>query len=120
MASRFHHRRLGLLDHPPSRVMTGLDQFSNSRIVSPTQIHGPAARCARVVHEAFAQETRGRGECGPPNAPADGVTGSPGAFQASRASYGAVDGARRAAGLEGRRASLTLIVVRSRGEGSPP
>ena len=50
------------------------------------------------------------GECRPPAAPADGVTGSPRAFQASRASYGAVCGARRAACLEGRRSSLTLMV----------
>src|SRR6266446_2169283 len=55
-------------------------------------------------------EIRGRRECRAPNAPADGVTGSPGAFQASRASYGAVCGARRAACLEGRRSSLTLMV----------
>src|SRR6266550_1284970 len=53
---------------------------------------------------------RGRGECRMLNAPTDGVTGSPRAFQASRASYGAVCGARRAACLEGRRSSLTLMV----------
>src|SRR6202163_2861177 len=53
---------------------------------------------------------RGRGECRVPAAPADGVTAPPGAFQASRASYGAVCGARRAACLEGRRSSLTLMV----------
>ncbi len=34
----------------------------------------------------------------------------PGAFQPSRASYGAVCSARRAAWLEGRRSSLTLMV----------
>jgi hypothetical protein len=36
--------------------------------------------------------------------------GHPGAFQSSRASYGAVCSARRAAWLEGRRSSLTLMV----------
>jgi len=41
---------------------------------------------------------------------ADGVTGSPEAFQASRAGYGAIGGARRAACLEGRRSSLTSMV----------
>src|ERR1700738_49189 len=30
----------------------------------------PAARCARVVHELFAQKSRGRGECRVPAAPA--------------------------------------------------
>src|SRR5260370_15367644 len=35
-----------------------------------TSIRGLAARCARVVHELFALENRGRGECRVPDAPA--------------------------------------------------
>src|SRR6266403_4734072 len=74
-------------------------------------LRDPAARCARGLQKSFRlSDNRGRRECRVPAAPADGVTGSPGAFQASRASYGAVCGARRAACLEGRRASLTLMV----------
>ena len=70
----------------------------------------PAARGARVLHETSPQKNRGRRECRALDAPADGVTGPRRAFQASRASYGAVCGARRAACLEGRRSSLTLMV----------
>src|SRR6266403_4677309 len=78
--------------------------------ISKTRLRVLAARYARGLQEPSAQRIRGRRECRAPNAPADGVTGSPGAFQASRASYGAVCGARRAACLEGRRSSLTLMV----------
>ena len=35
-----------------------------------TQLHGPAARCARVVQESSAPKNRGRGECRAPDAPA--------------------------------------------------
>jgi len=59
--------------------------------------------------KSYALEEGAR-ECRVPSAPADGVTGSPEAFQASRAGYGAIGGARRAACLEGRRSSLTSMV----------
>jgi len=38
--------------------------------IHQTRLRDPAARCARVVHESFAQKNRGRGECRVPNAPA--------------------------------------------------
>jgi hypothetical protein len=37
---------------------------------SQTQLRNPAARRARVVHETFALNLRGRGECRVPAAPA--------------------------------------------------
>src|ERR1700682_1676874 len=84
--------------------------------ISQTQLRDLAAPCARALQKSSAP--RGRGECRVPAAPADGVTAPPGAFQASRASYGAVCGARRAACLAGRRSSLTLVGWRRRGQAS--
>src|SRR5664279_4130869 len=50
-------------------------------------------------------------ECGGVGAAVDGVTGPGSALQASRACYGAVDGALRAACLEGGRSSLTFCLL---------
>jgi len=59
-AYRFHHDGSGILDHPPSRMMTagcGADSYVNQ-----IQLRIPAARCARIVPEDFApQEIRARG-----------------------------------------------------------
>src|SRR5713101_5875872 len=61
-----HHGRFGILDHPPSRVMTAKIQISNSKTFSDASPH-PAARCARVVHERFApKNNEGVGNAGCP------------------------------------------------------
>src|SRR5467141_2161539 len=105
----------GMPQDVDARVKPGHDESESVVSIFKQQIQIrlriPAARGARGFAKTVrASENRGRRECRVPNAPADGVTGSPGAFQASRASYGAVCGARRAACLEGRRSSLTLMV----------
>src|SRR5258708_5392547 len=95
--------------------MERIDQYQFPGAMTSHQFKHASAISRRDLPEfcknCFASpKNRGRGECRVLDAPADGVTGSPGAFQASRASYGAVCGARRAACLEGRRSSLTLMV----------
>jgi len=84
--------------------------ISNSNAFTNTASRSRRGFRARFALKSCPLKFRGRRECRAHNAPADGVTGSPGAFQASRASYGAVYGARRAACLEDRRSSLTLMV----------
>ncbi len=74
-----------------------------------TRLPDLAACFARGLLSSSRPRSRGRRECRAPDAPADGVTGSPEAFQPSRTSYGAVCSARRAAWLEGLRGARYSI-----------
>ncbi len=63
-----------------------------------------------LINETHAfSKKEGAGNAGRQLAPADGVTGR-GAFRQAALATAPFDGARRAACLEGRRSSLTLMV----------
>ncbi len=112
--SAYHMLRLILEEQPTGRVSKDGPRVKPrsrgtkvSRLCSSITLNGGRRRPSSRGRSATLKG--GRGECRVLNAPADGVTGTPEAFQPSRASYGAVCSARRAAWLEGRRSSLTLM-----------
>ena len=66
-AYRFHHNGSGILDHPPSRMMTagcGADSYVNHSFTIPR--HDMPGLCVNVSPH----EKSGRGECRVPVAPA--------------------------------------------------
>jgi hypothetical protein len=60
---RFYHGRLGILDHPLSRMMTTEVWRAG---IHQTRLHILAARCARAMEEEAPKKTEGAGKAGCP------------------------------------------------------